>query len=166
MDKWMEALAESLRNLGYDATADGDSVKVDEVRFWGDRYRWKTMHMFLGRRYVTNGPVLGAVLAVIQELPEAQERDRQYRRRLEGGTAAQMLKQECRWACGRVSTEYAFGHYELTFRSRDMMLMREAIRRLNELAAVEPGNEEIMADWADEQGMEVWAEELRKAVRP
>ncbi len=163
MDKWMQALAESLRNLGFEATADRESVKVAGVTYWGDMGGWKTMFRFRGKKYKFNSSVLPAVIAVIEDLPRAQEYQRRLRERTEGAVTADFLQKEVKWnMIPRI--QYSQGKYTLEFWCSDAVLMQEAVRRLKQLAHVEPGEEQVMADYMEEQGFAVYAEELRKAV--
>ena len=124
MQQFLEAVAQSLRNLGFeDAVAEGSCVQLRGVRFEGRELHRRSFR-FCGRTY-RSGNVVQAVLDLIQALPD-------YLARREKELAARRAEMELE-ALNRGLADRGLhidkdwlGNYKLSYKAPLEQLMRVA----------------------------------------
>jgi hypothetical protein len=164
MDDYLEALAQSFRNMGIEAETRYDGLMVDGCRIYAWRGRGRASFEINNVRITKRTPIGEALAAVLAVLPSAREDRDRYRA---AQTVVEQAKELTEQFKGIVKVTSYNSKLELEFSHVDPAMMLEICQLIKNHTShsYDFTNREdrlVAADEFEERGYVKWAQELRK----
>lgn len=127
MREFLEAVAQTLRNLGCGASAGDCHVRVNNMEFYADRHG--NSFRFCGRSY-RYGNVLNATLDLLRELPERERKRLAQLQQKANQLAAASLTRDLDDPCMHIT--YVYNQFVFTYKCDNLDMLRSMVTKITQ----------------------------------